>query len=385
MKILFIVQGEGRGHLTQAITLEHLLTEAGHEITGVLVGKSPARQLPAFFRQKIQAPVDTFESPNFLPSSAGNKQPPLLKSIGYNLFRLHKYARSVRFIRRKIKETGADVVVNFYELLTGLTYLFCRPQVRIICIAHQYLFLHPDFKFPEQPNRLELASLKFFTRATAFGANKKLALSFRKMKDCATRRLVVIPPLLRREVLDTKPVKGDYLHGYMVNSGFGEEIKHWHASHKEVPIHFFWDKKEAPAELKIDDTLTFHQLDDTLFLHYMAGAKAYATTAGFESVCEAMYLGKPVLMVPVHIEQRCNAFDALQMGAGAVHPSFDLEILLNLSENHPSATAFREWANQARWLVTREFRPDLLGEEGRTPALRLLTTRWLYKMAHKLI
>lgn len=382
MKILFIVQGEGRGHLTQAITLEHLLTREGHQIAGVLVGKSPARRLPAFFSGKIQAPVDTFESPNFLPS-ARNKQPSLLKSIAYNLLRLHKYARSVRFIRQKIKETEADVVVNFYELLTGFAYLLCRPQVRMVCIAHQYLFLHPDFRFPEL-NRLELASLKFFTRATAFGADKKLALSFRKMKDCAAARLIVVPPLLRREVLRAEPVKGDYLHGYMVNSGFAEEIRQWHAAHPRVPLHFFWDKRDVPVELKADDTLTFHQLDDTLFLHYMAGAKAYATTAGFESVCEALYLGKPVLMVPVHIEQSCNAFDALQSGVGAVHHSFDLEILLKLASTHVPADSFRNWVNQAAWLITREFRPDLFGEEYRTPALRLFATRWLYKVAHKL-
>ena len=39
----------------------------------------------------------------------------------------------------------------------------------------------------------------------------------------------------------------------------------------------------------MDDTLSFRQLDDVKFLRYMAGCKAYATTAGFESVCEAMY------------------------------------------------------------------------------------------------
>lgn len=48
----------------------------------------------------------------------------------------------------------------------------------------------------------------------------------------------------------------------------------------------------------------------------MAGCRAYATTAGFESICEAMYLGKPVLMVPAHIEQDCNAHDAMRAGAG---------------------------------------------------------------------
>lgn len=40
MKFLFIVQGEGRGHLTQAITLEEILRRNGHEVVEVLVGKS---------------------------------------------------------------------------------------------------------------------------------------------------------------------------------------------------------------------------------------------------------------------------------------------------------------------------------------------------------
>ncbi len=36
MKYLFIVQGEGRGHLTQAITLEKLLISRGHEVVGIM-------------------------------------------------------------------------------------------------------------------------------------------------------------------------------------------------------------------------------------------------------------------------------------------------------------------------------------------------------------
>ena len=44
MKILFIIQGEGRGHLTQALSLRQKLMAEGHEIVGVLVGKSPARR-----------------------------------------------------------------------------------------------------------------------------------------------------------------------------------------------------------------------------------------------------------------------------------------------------------------------------------------------------
>lgn len=40
MKVIFIVQGEGRGHLTQAIAMERLLTNNGYHVTEVLVGKA---------------------------------------------------------------------------------------------------------------------------------------------------------------------------------------------------------------------------------------------------------------------------------------------------------------------------------------------------------
>lgn len=52
MKILFVIQGEGRGHLTQALSLRQKLADEGHEIVGVLVGKSPARRLPGFLARR---------------------------------------------------------------------------------------------------------------------------------------------------------------------------------------------------------------------------------------------------------------------------------------------------------------------------------------------
>ena len=54
MKVLFIVQGEGRGHLTQAIAMERLLRRNGHEVAEVLVGKSNSRHLPGFFNRSIR-------------------------------------------------------------------------------------------------------------------------------------------------------------------------------------------------------------------------------------------------------------------------------------------------------------------------------------------
>ncbi len=195
MKVLFIVQGEGRGHLTQAITLEEILRRNGHEVVEVLVGKSNTRRLPGFFNRSIQAPVKRFLSPNFLPTPA-NKRVSMSRSIAYNLMQVPAYLRSICYIHRRIHETDADLVINFYELLTGLTYLFFRPSVPQISVGHQYLFLHHDFEFP-QKNPVSLLMLRFFTRLTCIGAKEKLALSFRPMETDEEAHIRVVPPLLR--------------------------------------------------------------------------------------------------------------------------------------------------------------------------------------------
>lgn len=350
MKVLFIVQGEGRGHLTQAITLEEILRRNGHEVVEVLVGKSNTRRLPGFFNRSIQAPVKRFLSPNFLPTPA-NKRVSLSRSIVYNLIHIPTYLRSICYIHRRIHETEADLVINFYELLTGLTYFIFRPFVPQISIGHQYLFLHSEFEFPRK-SPVSLMLLRFFTRLTCIGAIEKLALSFRPMEKDEKAHIRVVPPLLRREVFYYEATAGDYVHGYMVNAGFGESITQWHKQHPEVPLHFFWDKPDEEEVCRIDETLSFHQLDDEEFLRYMSGCRAYATTAGFESVCEAMYLGKPLLMVPAHIEQDCNAYDAARGGAGIISDGFEVDRLLEFAHNkYQPEEDFRSWVRSCEWRI----------------------------------
>ncbi len=73
MKYLFIVQGEGRGHLTQALSLAQMLRRNGHEVCEVLVGKNPNRVLPPFFEQQIGSRLRSFHSPSFDYGKSGKR------------------------------------------------------------------------------------------------------------------------------------------------------------------------------------------------------------------------------------------------------------------------------------------------------------------------
>lgn len=95
---------------------------------------------------------------------------------------------------------------------------------------------------------------------TAIRASKKLALSFRTMEQDDVHRIVVVPPLIRQEVTSIQPEEGNYIHGYMVNSGFSDSVEKFHICHPEIPLKFFWDKADTEEVTKVDETLCFIRL-----------------------------------------------------------------------------------------------------------------------------
>ncbi len=352
-RFLFIVQGEGRGHMTQAISLQALLQEAGHQLVAVLVGRSPNREIPAFFYQHIQAPIESFDSPNFV-TDAQKKGIKILPTITHNLRNTRKYLGSLRKMHQLMQQYQPEVIINFYDFLGGLYQWKYKPAAPMFCIGHQYFLDHPRFEFPK--GWLDQRLLKINSKITSYRAYKKLALSFQKYLDDFDNTAIV-PPLLRAEVLAQVPEKQDFLLVYVNNDGYGEEIKKWHAQHPEVRLHCFWDRKGAPEEEQLHENLCFHQIDDKKFLEKMRTCRGFVTTAGFESVCEAMYLGKPVMMVPVegHFEQHCNALDGSKAGAGIMSHHFNLSLLLDYIPQHQSVhSAMKDWVAQAPAIFLKE-------------------------------
>jgi len=348
-RVLFVVQGEGRGHLTQALTLRRWLADAGHEVAAVLVGRSQERRLPAFFLEKIQTPVHEFASPNFAFDRRFRGIRPG-RTLARNLLHLPEFQRSLHRLHEAVRDVAPDLVVNFYEVLIGLLYRRAKLQPPLVCIAHQYFFLHPDYPFPPG-YPLQRRLVRLFTRLTAPPGARKLALSFYEAPDLPERRLFVVPPLLRPELFQLPLDRTEnFLLVYLLNRGYADDLIRWHTRHPEIGLHVFWDNTERPDGWSPRPGLVFHHLNDRLFLEKMARCHGVVTTAGFETVAEALYLGKPVLMVPVegHFEQRCNAYDAERLGAGIWSPRFELDRLLAFLPHYRSPSGdFRRWVAQA--------------------------------------
>jgi len=309
--------------MTQALALAGFLRSAGHRVTRVLLGTSPFRSVPEYFERRIDAPVETFEAPTLVPDREGRGA-----SSGATtrdvIVRAPEFVSSIRRIRAATRD--ADVVVNFLDLMGGLSRLIPGTDTASVAIAHNYLFLHRGLgrlPGPAATRRLVMT----YVRATAMGSDARIALSFGKVEGAGPDGLEVAPPLLRPTLGDLEVRDDGHLLAYALNPGYGALLADWHRRRPEVRVHCYLDGGAAALPAEPAAGFEVHPLGDEGFMRHLASCRAYVGSAGFESICEAFYLGKPVLAVPTagHYEQRLNGWDAERVGAARMGGYEDLD------------------------------------------------------------
>ncbi len=288
--------------------------------------KLPVRQLPTLeFKYKNNRSVSNLAT---LAGVLGN---------------LPKYRRLLTQLDEIVRETQPDLILNFFEPIAAFYGLTRRRRPPIVAIGHQFMFQHPGYVRTPHLWK-QLLSMKLYTRLLGTRATR-LALSLYELPDLPARRIFVGPPILRKQLfeLQSNP-NGEFVLVYLLNHGYAEQIIEWSNAHPQTRLHCFYDKPGAPAEFPHSPALTFHKLDGEKFLKMMAACRHVVCTAGFESVSEAAWLGKPLFLVPVenHVEQQVNAIDAQQFGLGVTEKRFNLDRLAELPDRLPTEQ-FRAW------------------------------------------
>lgn len=343
MKYLFFVQSEGRGHLIQALTLKEKLEKRGHQIVAVITGNNK-HPLPQFFKEEIKAPIFLIESPVFIldKDEAGIKT---IASIIDGLRRSPDFFKSLKKIANLTKEFSPDAFVSFYEPLAGLYTRLYRDKRPLFCVAHQYFISHSACLFPEK-SAAEQKFFQFFNNLNAPRHSLKIALSFTAETDLPEKRLFIVPPLIRSVIIQQDPKINDYILIYLLNSGYRQQIIDWSKKHPNTKIEAFATGLPE-TDSKENTKLTWHQLSGKKFIDRLTACQAYVSTAGFDSIAEAAFLGKNILMVPTknHFEQECNAIDARRAGLAISAPEFNLDLIAGNTKTHSdrSLKAYREW------------------------------------------
>ncbi len=353
LRVAFAVQGEGRGHMTQALAVRRFLADAGHEVVAVYLGVSSVHPAPEYFARGLDAPLHTFPAPTLVPDRQSRGMS-VLRTAAYNTRRLAKYVSSALAMRRGLREYRPDVVVNFFDLIAGFVDLLSLPSVRTprVAVAHTYLMDHPGAADPP-PGGSGRLGLTLLSRISTSGADTVLGLSFDELPDVGAVR--VAPPLLRPDTALRAATDGDYLLAYALNAGYAREVAAWQARHPDVAVHCYVPGGGEGQDLPEQVGFRVHELDDTAFLDHLAGCRAYVGTAGFESLCEAFQLGKPILAVPVddHYEQAFNAADVRRAGLATTGSFRDLDAFW-ASPPVPSperVESFRRWVSRGPEII----------------------------------
>ena len=294
MRVLYGVNGEGLGHATRSEVVIDMLLRRGYDVRVVASGSAFAH-----LREKLPR-VDEIFGPSFAMEQG----------------EIHRWATlrlNVAAVQRELPETvrhwmsvvhdwRPDVVVTDFEPLSALyarsmlVPLVSVDNINMIVRCH-----HDDGIVGGDLADFVLA--RAITRAMIPTAGDYVVLTFFRPR-ILWGRTTLVPPILRREVIEAAPERGDHVLVY--SSGEHGLIDALDAA--GVPARVYGMRGKHSNEGFLEDLRT---------------ARAVITGGGFSLLSEAIYLRKPVLSVPLHgqFEQLMNARYLQRSGYGMCAPA----------------------------------------------------------------
>jgi uncharacterized protein (TIGR00661 family) len=312
MKILFGVQSEGNGHITQCIATKQYLQSQGIDVKTAFAAKKK-RGLAKYFTDEFN--VVTYDGFDFVFDNVGRVV--IWKTILKNTFELPRLITSFVKICNVIRKEKPDAIFNYYEPLVGLTSLFFR-NIKYVSFGHQYAMdssIYPRINgYPVQK-----LFLRIINKITSLRA-KIVALSYYEFND---EEMIVSPPMLRSESYSVSDKKEDFVLVYLMNEDMLPQLFSEAKKYPDIKIECFTKLTKQHDELP---NVKLYNLDGKLFQEKMKVCKAVICSGGFETSAEAIYQKKPLLMIPMpnHYEQRANCEDAYLSSFGIYTDKIDL-------------------------------------------------------------
>ena len=312
MKILFGVQTEGNGHITQCIATKQYLQTQGIEVTTAFAAKKK-RGLSKYFTDEFN--VVDYDGFDFVFDNVGRVV--IWKTIVKNTFELPRLIVSFIKICSIIQKEKPDAIFNYYEPLVGLTALFFK-NIKYVSFGHQYAMdsiIYPRINgYPVQ--KLFLSIINKITSIRA----KIVALSYYEFNDDV---MIASPPILRSESYSVSDKQEDFVLVYLMNEDMLPQLINQAEKYPDINIHCFTKLTKQYDELP---NLKLFNLDGKLFQEKMKVCKAVVCSGGFETSAEAIYQNKPLLMIPMpnHYEQHANCNDAYLSSYAIYSESIDL-------------------------------------------------------------
>lgn len=288
MKIFYAVQATGNGHISRANTVLPLLQKYG-DVDIFLSGNNSALKtsLPVAYRSKgVSLQYDA--------TSGGID---MMKTIAG--IRLRKIINEARFLPVE----KYDIVINDFECITSLACKF--KGIPSVHFGHQASFKSKEVPRPAMKNPLGEWVLSHYASGT-----RSVGLHF-KQYDAN-----VFSPIIKPSILNALPVNEGHITVYLGHYADDVVVRQLQQL-KHVKFHLF--SKQVENVVKVDN-IKLLPLSQAMFDDSLIKSHGVITGAGFETPAEALYLGKQLMVLPMHgqYEQLCNAAALKEFNASVV-------------------------------------------------------------------
>ncbi len=292
MRIVYGVQSTGRGHLSRLLGLKPLFDRDGHELFVVVSGYDDP---PGYFFEALEGTrYERFRGLSTVEDGAGG----VSKRATLTAFARHLPSLFESFHRAHgmIAAFAPDLIVSDFEPITGSP--FVAPGTFKVGIGNEANLSHVAATRPPKA-KLDRFNVNVVRKLFTSGVDVLLGCHFYPLDGSC------LPPILRPEVLSATVENRGHLVVYNAFRGPLAPVLEYATRHPDRSIVVYGRTPShhgGPKNIR-------YELDPARFVEDLATCDAYVGTAGFQSICEAFYLGKKIVVWPIagQYEQRWNA------------------------------------------------------------------------------
>jgi uncharacterized protein (TIGR00661 family) len=308
--IIYAACGEGMGHaIRTSVVLEHLKEE--NEVLVFASGRAYE-----FLSEKFDDVYEIYGFNTVYENNAVNDRKTFIKAMK-SLPRDVK--DNIRLLYNISNEFKPNVIISDFEFYSNILSKIIR--VPMISIDNMHVMTHCKIDVPKKFSRDKLKA-ESVVRSFIMRPQKYLITSYFYPEIKNKEKVSMYPPILRKEILNLEPVKGDHVLVYQTSTSNSKLIEILKDINENFIVYGF-DME------KVDKNLTYRKFNEDRFFNDLGSCKAVLANGGFTLISESIYLKKPVLSIPVkgQFEQIMNAIYLERLGYGEYHEELEIDVV----------------------------------------------------------
>ena len=343
MRILYGVVGEGLGHAMRSrVILDHLF-DRGHEVEIVASGRAVD-----FLRQHFaeRGLVHRIHGMHIVYDENRVKRGSTF--FGNVLAGAAALPEQIAAYFDVISKFRAQLVISDFE---SWTYYYAKLHgLPILSIDNMQLLSRCTIDAEAiSDHRAAFELTKTFIKAKLPFCNHYLITTFVRL-PVRKPDTSLFPPILRPEILNAVPSRGEHLLIYQTAEGYESLLDTLQRTGLECRI---YGLRRGLTQDVVEGNLRFRPFNELRFVEDLASARGVIAGGGFTLMGEAVYLKKPMLAVPVEgqFEQILNAHYLAKMGYGRyasslADPAALLDFVAGIPEHAHCLEAYQQEGNR---------------------------------------